>query len=54
MISHSFKVLAIQSDLVTWGIVLRLDSFIMGLLLKFWGVVEILLINGYKVLEFKR
>ena len=44
--------LATQLDLVAQGIVLRLDSFIMGLLLKFLGVMEILLANSHEISEF--
>ena len=47
----SSEVLATQPDLVARGIALRLDSFIVGLLLKFLGVVEILLANGHEVSE---
>ena len=50
----SFEILAIQPDLVSWGIALVLVPFIINLLLKFLGVVEILLTNGYEVLELKR
>ena len=48
------EVLATQPNLVAWGIVLRLDSLIVGLLLKFLGVVEILLANGHEVIELGR
>ena len=50
----SSEVFATQPNLVTQGIALRLDSLIVGLLLKFLGVVEILLTNGHEVLELKR
>ena len=53
-ISLNSKELATQPDLVTQGIALKLDSFIMGLLLKFLGVIEILLVNGHEVLGFGR
>ena len=43
----SFKVLATQPDFIALGIALRLDSFIVGLLLKLLCVAEILLANGY-------
>ena len=42
---------ATQPDLVAWDIALWLDTFIMGLLLKFLGVVEVLLANDYQLLE---
>ena len=48
------KVLATQPDFVAQGIASRLDSLIVGLLLKFLGVVEILLANGHEVLELGR
>ena len=46
--------LATQSDFVAWSIALELDPLIVGLLLKFLGIVEILLANGYEVLELGR
>ena len=46
--------LATQPDLVAWGIALRFDPLIMGLLLKFLDIVKILLANGYEVLELER
>ena len=50
----SSEVLATQPDLVARGIASKLDSLIVGSLLKFLGVVEILLANGYEVLELGR
>ena len=46
--------LAIESDLIAWDIALELDPLIMGLLLKFLSVVEILLTYGYQLLELER
>ena len=54
MIPLNLKVLAIQSDLVAQGIASGLDSLIVGSLLKFLGVVEILLANGHEISEFGR
>ena len=49
----SSEVPATQPDPVAPGIASRLDSLIMGLVLKFLGVVKILLIYSHKVLEFE-
>ena len=38
--------LATHSDLVAWDIALWLDNFIVGLLLKFLGIVEVLLAHA--------
>ena len=54
MILLSFEVLTIQPDLVAQDIASRLDFFIVGLLLKFLGVVKILLANDYEILELRR
>ena len=43
-----------QPDLVFWGIALGLDPLIMGLLLKFLGIVKILLANGHEVSKLGR
>ena len=50
----SFEVFATQLDLVAQSIALKLDSLIMGSLLKFLGMIKILLANGHKVLELGR
>ena len=47
----SSEVLATQPNLVSQGIALELDLLIMGLLLKFLGLIEILPVNGYDILE---
>ena len=44
--------LTTQLDFITLCVALRLDIFIMGLLLKFLYMVEVLLINGYQILKF--
>ena len=54
IILFSFDMFATQINFITQGIVLRLDSFIVNLFLKFLGMIKILLVNGYKVLEFRR
>ena len=46
--------LATQPNLISGGIALKLDYFIMGSLLKFLDVVVILLANGHDVLELGR
>ena len=43
--------LAIQLDLVARSIALRFDSLIVSSFLKFLDVIDILLANGYEVLE---
>ena len=50
----NFEMLTTQLDLVAQSIVLGLDYLIISLFLKFMDVVEILLVNNYKVLEFKK
>ena len=52
-IPFGFEVLTTQPDLVTWGVALWLDTFIMGSLLKFLGVVEILLAHGHQLSSLK-
>ena len=54
MILLSLEMLAIQLNLVAQSIALGLDPLIVGLLLKFLGVVEILLAYGHQLLEFGR
>ena len=46
--------LATQPDFVARGIALKLDFLIVGSLLKFLGVMEILLINGHEISELGR
>ena len=46
-----FEVFAIQPDLVAWGKASWLDIFIVGSLLKFLGVVEVLLAHVYQLSE---
>ena len=50
----SFKVLAIQPDLVARDIALRFNIFVICLLLKLLGVINILLIYGYQILELRK
>ena len=45
-----YELFITQPDFIAWSIALRLYSLIMGLFLKFLGVVDILLVNGYKIL----
>ena len=49
VIPLSFEVFATQPDLVDRDIALRLDFLIVSSLLKFLGIVEILLVNGHEV-----
>ena len=45
---------ATQLDLVAQGIALGLDLFIVGLFLKFLGMIELLLANGHEILELEK
>ena len=42
-----------QPNLVAWGVALSLDIFVVGLLLKFLSMIEVLLISGYQILELE-
>ena len=45
-------ILATQTNLLTRGVVLRLDSLIVGLFLKFLGIVKVLVIYDHQLSEF--
>ena len=47
----SFEMLAIQPDLIAWGVASWLNTFIVSLLLKFLGVLKVLLANDYQLSE---
>ena len=48
-----FEVFITQPDIVIWGITLWLKIFIMGLLLKFLSIVEVLLTRSQQFSELR-
>ena len=54
MILLNFEVFAIQLNFFTENIALRLETFIIGLFLKFLGMVKILLVYSHEFSKLKR
>ena len=50
-ISFSFKIFVTQPYLIAWSIVLWLDTFIIGLILKLLYVMEVLLTIDHQISE---
>ena len=48
-VSFGLDVFAVQPNFITGGIAPRLDAFIVGLLLTFLGMVEVLLANDHQL-----
>ena len=46
------NIFAVQPNFLAGGVAPRLNSLVMSLFLKFWGMVEIFLANNYQLSEF--
>ena len=47
LVLFGFDVFAIQPNFIAGSKTLRLDAFIVNLLLEFWGIVEVLTVNNH-------